>query len=234
MKKGCLGCLGCGCLLVILFIVVPTIYGYYWATTEGRKLLVEGVQTVTEKGCKYAFEPETAAEIASLTKEIRDEVACGNIGIVESFNYVVQNVKDNEKLQGQVIFAFIYRFIKGKVTKPGEKPILVDEEGAEAVRQIMYALSQGKIDAKSATNTFAPILDKKNNTEIDTSNGQFKVKKVKQDITKEDMEKVVKALKEYVKINNLEKPSEEVTTDSLAKEEIIKFLKGLKNLKNKK
>ena len=233
MKKGCLGCLGCGCLMVIILVVVPTIYGYYWANTEGRKYLAEGVQAVTEEACKYAFEPDSAAEIASLTKEIKVEVANGNIGIVDSWNYFLKNMKENEKLQGQVIFAVIYRNLKGKIAKAGESPILVDDQGAEAVRQIMYALSQGKIDTKSAASTFAPILEKKNNTEIDTSNGQFKVKKVKENITKEDMEKVAKALKEYVKSNNLEKPSEEVTPDSLAKVEVIKFLEGLKNLKKK-
>ena len=233
MKKGCLGCLGCGCLLVILAVVIPSVWAFHWANTDGRKYLAEGVQQVTEEACKYAFEPDSAAEIASLTKEIKEDVARGDIGIIDSWNYFLNNIKDNEKLQGQVIFAVIYRNLTGKVAKAGENPILVDKEGAEAVRQIMYALSQGKIDTKDATRTVSPLLDKKSDMKINNGTNQFETKRVKQNITKDDMEKVVKALKEYVKTNNLEKPSDDVSADSLAKEEVIKFLEGLKKLKKK-
>ncbi len=231
MKKGCLGCLGCGCLLVILAIVIPSVWFFHWANTDGRKFLAEGVQQVTEEACKYAFEPDSAAEIASLTKEIKEDVIKGDIGIIDSWNYFLTNMKNNEKLQGQVIFAVVYRNLTGKVAKPGESPILVDKEGAEAVRQIMYALSQGKIDTKDATKTVSPLLDKNSEVKIKNANNQFETKRVKQNITKEDMEKVVKALKEYVKTNNLEKPSDDVSPDSLAKVEVIKFLEGLKKLK---
>ena len=75
MKKGCLGCLGCGCLLIILGIVVPAVWTYHWANTEGRKMFAEVVQKVAEEGSKFAFEPDSAAEIASLTKEIKEDVA---------------------------------------------------------------------------------------------------------------------------------------------------------------
>ena len=47
------------------------------------------------------------------------------------------------------------------------------------------------------------------------------------------MQKVVEALKTYVKDNNLEAPAEEVTADSMAKEEVIKLLTGLKKLSSK-
>ena len=231
MKKGCLGCLGCGCLVVILSIVIPSVWFFHWANTDGRKFLAEAVQQVTEEACNYAFEPNTAAEIASLTKEIKEDVAKGDIGIIDSWNYFLSNIKDNEKLQGQVIFAVIYRNLTGKVAKAGENPLLVDKEGAEAVRQIMYALSQGKIETKEATQAVTPLLDKNSDVKINNGTNQFETKRVKKNITKEDMEKVVKALKEYVKTNNLEKPSEEITPDSLAKVEVIKFLEGLKKLK---
>ncbi len=229
MKKGCLGCLGCGCLLIILGIVIPTVWTYHWANTEGRKMFAEVVQQVTEEGCKFAFEPDSAAEIASLTKEIKEDVANGNIGIIDSFNYLTSNEQDFIKLNGQLIFAVLYRSFKGKVSKAGENPILVDEEGAEAVRTIMFALSKGKIDTKGAYEKLEPIMDKKGNN--NDGSKQFETKKIKENITKEDMEKIVKALKEFVKSNNLEKPSEDITPDSLAKEEVIKFLNGIKKLK---
>jgi hypothetical protein len=229
MKKGCLGCLGCGCLLIILGIVIPTVWTYHWANTEGRKMFAEVVQQVTEEGCKFAFEPDSAAEIASLTKEIKEDVANGNIGIIDSFNYLTSNEQDFVKLNGQLIFAVLYRSFKGKVSKAGENPILVDEEGAEAVRTIMFALSKGKIDTKGAYEKLEPIMDKKGNN--NDGSKQFETKKIKENITKEDMEKIVKALKEFVKSNNLEKPSEDITPDSLAKEEVIKFLNGIKKLK---
>ncbi len=229
MKKGCLGCLGCGCLLIILGIVIPTVWTYHWANTEGRKMFAEVVQQVTEEGCKFAFEPDSAAEIASLTKEIKEDVANGNIGIIDSFNYLTSNEQDFIKLNGQLIFAVLYRSFKGKVSKAGENPILVDEEGAEAVRTIMFALSKGKIDTKGAYEKLETIMDKKGNN--NDGSKQFETKKIKENITKEDMEKIVKALKEFVKSNNLEKPSEDITPDSLAKEEVIKFLNGIKKLK---
>ncbi len=229
MKKGCLGCLGCGCLLIILGIVIPAVWTYHWANTEGRKMFAEVVQKVAEEGSKFAFEPDYAAEIASLTKEIKEDVANGNIGIIDSFNYLTSNEQDFIKLNGQLIFAVLYRSFKGKVSKAGENPILVDEEGAEAVRTIMFALSKGKIDTKGAYEKLEPIMDKKGNN--NDGSKQFETKKIKENITKEDMEKIVKALKEFVKSNNLEKPSEDITPDSLAKEEVIKFLNGIKKLK---
>ena len=229
MKKGCLGCLGCGCLLIILGIVVPTVWTYHWANTEGRKMFAEVVQQVTEEGCKFAFEPDSAAEIASLTKEIKEDVANGNIGIIDSFSYLSSNENDFMKLYGQLSMAAVYRMLKGKVTKAGENPILVDEEGAEAVRTIMFALSNGKLDTKEAAEKLEPIME--TSDKLNSGSKQFETNKMKENITKEDMEKMVKALKEYVKKNNLEKPSKEVTADSLAKEEVIKFLKGIKKLK---
>jgi hypothetical protein len=229
MKKGCLGCIGCGCLLIILGIVIPAVWTYHWANTEGRKMFAEVVQKVAEEGSKFAFEPDSAAEIASLTKEIKEDVANGNIGIIDSFNYLTSNEQDFIKLNGQLIFAVLYRSFKGKVSKAGENPILVDEEGAEAVRTIMFALSKGKIDTKGAYEKLEPIMDKKGNN--NDGSKQFETKKIKENITKEDMEKIVKALKEFVKSNNLEKPSEDITPDSLAKEEVIKFLNGIKKLK---
>ena len=229
MKKGCLGCIGCGCLLIILGIVIPAVWTYHWANTEGRKMFAEVVQKVAEEGSKFAFEPDSAAEIASLTKEIKEDVANGNIGIIDSFNYLTSNEQDFVKLNGQLIFAVLYRSFKGKVSKAGENPILVDEEGAEAVRTIMFALSKGKIDTKGAYEKLEPIMDKKGNN--NDGSKQFETKKIKENITKEDMEKIVKALKEFVKSNNLEKPSEDITPDSLAKEEVIKFLNGIKKLK---
>lgn len=231
MKKGCLGCLGCGCLLIILAVVVPTVWTYHWANTEGRKMFAEVVQQVAEEGCKFAFEPDSAAEIASLTKEIKEDVANGNIGIIDSFNYLTNNEKDFVKLNGQLIFAVLYRSFKGKVSKAGENPILVDEEGAEAVRTIMFALSNGNLDANEAAGNLKPIME--TSDKLNSGSKQFETNKMKENITKEDMEKVVKALKEYVKTKNLEKPSEKITPDSLAKEEVIKFLEGLKKLKKK-
>ena len=62
---------------------------------------------------------------------------------------------------------------------------------------------------------------------------QFESKQIKKDITKEDMQKVVEALKTYVKDQKLEAPAKNVSADSLAKEEVVKFLKGLKNLSKK-
>ena len=242
MKKGCLGCLGCGCLLVILAVVIPSLWAWHWANTSGRALLADGMQKITDEGCKYAFEPETASEIASLTKEIRDDLASGKLGVVDTYKYIVENMKTSEKLQSQVIFAVLYRNLMGKVSNGKDSdgkdkpPLLIDPEGAEAVRTIMYALSQGKIDGASAASKVAPLLDdgkNKNRQKGDFGEESFETKKVKKDITKEDMQKVVKALKDYVKDNKLEAPAKDVTADSLAKEEFIKFLNGLKKLSKK-
>ena len=99
MKKGCLGCLGCGCLIVILSIVIPCVWLYHWADTSGRVMLADGLQKLTDEGSKYAFEPETASEIASLTKEIRDDLASGKLGVIDTYKYVLNNIKTGEKLQ---------------------------------------------------------------------------------------------------------------------------------------
>ncbi len=231
MKKGCLGCIGCGCLIVILSILIPSIWAYNWATTDGRKLLAEGIQQITVESCKLAFEPESASEIASLTKEIKDDVVNGNIGIIDSWNYFLSNMQNNQKLQGQVLFAVLFRELKGKIKDKDNKVILLDDEGAEAVRTIMYAMNQNKIDLDSTISKLAPLLDNKNNINIKSGNNKYESKKYKNNITKEDMEAVVKGLKEYVKNNKLEKPENDITPDSLAKEEIIKFLNGMKKLK---
>lgn len=222
--KGCLGCLGCGCLVVILSIVIPIAYGWYWANTEGKKLLSEGIQKVTEESVKYAFEPESAAEIASLTKEINNDIVSGKLGITESFTYMIESFQKNENLHGQIIFAVIYRNLKGKVSKNGESPLLIDDEAAEAVRTIMYAMKEGKTDVNTAMNNVSPLLEK-------NKSGDKNDIKVKKNITKEDMEKVAKALKEYVKMNNLQAPEKEITPDSLAKEQVINFLNGLRKLR---
>ena len=235
MKKGCLGCLGCGCLLVILSIVIPSVWFYHWADTSGRVLLADSLQAVTVEGCKYAFEPESAAEIASLTKEIRDDLASGTLGVIDSYKYIAENLDKGVNLQSQIIFAVLYRNLTGKVSDGKNKtPVLIDKDGAEAVRTIMYAISQGKIDVKNATSNLKPLLEEKNNVKIQKGlDYQFESKQFKKEVTKEDMQKVVEALKTYVKDQNLEAPNKNVSADSLAKDEIIKFLKGLKNLSKK-
>ena len=231
MKKGCLGCLGCGCLLVILAIVIPSFMAWNWLDNDGRKLLAEGIQKTVEEGSKLAFEPESVAEIASLTKEIRDDVINKRIGLIDSWNYCLNTIKDNDKLQSQLIFAVLYRNLKGKNPNDNQNPAYLDDEGAEAARAIMYAINQGKIDTKEASSQIAPVLDKRHNTKHQSGNNQFETKKVKRHITKEDMEKVSKTLKEYVKTNNLEIPDQSISPDSLAKEEVVKFLEGFKKLK---
>lgn len=235
MKKGCLGCLGCGCLMLILAVVIPSVWFFHWANTDGRKFLAEAVQQVTEEGCKYAFEPESAAEIASLTKEIRDDLASGKLGVIDSYKYIADNLQSGEKIQGQLIFAVLYRNLTGRVTVGKDKtPLLVDSEGAEAVRTIMYAISQNKINVEKAASNIAPLLEDKNKVKIQNGvDSQFESKKIKENITKEDMQKVVEALKTYVKDNNLEAPAKDVSADSMAKEELIRLLKGLKKLSSK-
>lgn len=227
MKKSCLGCLGCGCLSVIFIILAVFGYGYYWANTAGKKLLTEGIQKVTEEGVKFAFEPETAKEISDLTKEINNDIASGKLGVIDSFKYMVEYLQKNQNLHGQIIFAVIYRNFKGKTTTEGGNPLLIDDEAAEAVRTIMYSLKEGNTNIGSAMNNVEPLLEKSR------SRGDNEIK-VKKNITKEDMEKVAKALKQYVKINNLKAPTDkDITPDSLAREEVIKFLEGMKNLKKK-
>lgn len=235
MKKGCLGCLGCGCLMLILAVVIPSVWFYHWANTSGRVFLADAVQQLTNEGCKYAFEPESAAEIASLTKEIRDDLASGKLGVIDSYKYIYENLQSSEKIQGQILFAVLYRNLTGKVSVGKDKtPLLVDSEGAEAVRTIMYAITQDKIDIEKAAANIAPLLEDKNKVKIQNgADSQFESKKIKENITKEDMQKVVEALKTYVKDNNLEAPAEEVTADSMAKEEVIKLLTGLKKLSSK-
>ena len=230
--KGCLGCLGCGCLSIIIITVVMGVYTWNFIDNDGRKYLAQGIQKVTEEGCKLAFEPDSAAEIASLTKEIRDDVINKKIGVIDSWNYCYDTLKDNDKLQSQLIFAVLWRNLKGKNKADNNNPAYLDEEGAEAVRAIMYAMSQNKLESKEATKTIAPLIEDKDNTNDQSGyDNKFKQKKVKKNITKEDMQKVVEALKKYVKDNNLETPDEKFTPDSMAKEEVIKFLEGLKKLK---
>ena len=59
MKKGCFGCLGCGCLLVILSIVIPGVMFWNWVDTDGRKFMAENIQKTVEEGSKLAFEPSS-------------------------------------------------------------------------------------------------------------------------------------------------------------------------------
>ena len=232
MKKNCFACCGCGCLTIIIIMAALTFYAYNWANTEGRVYLSKAIQKTTEEACKVAFEPESVEEITSLTKEINEDIGKGNIGIVDSWKYILTNVQSNEKLQGQLLFAVIYRNFKGKLTEGGNAPILIDEEGAEACRTIMYAMSQGKTDVNQATKTIAPLFENKKNQQTNNGTSQFETtNKVKENITKEDMQKVVDALKQYVKENNLETPAKDITADSLAKDEVIKLLQGLKKLK---
>ena len=232
MKKGCFACLGCGCLLVILAMVIPSFMAWNWLDNDGRKLLAEGIQTTVEEGRKLAFEPDSVAEIASLTKEIRDDVINKRIGLIDSWNYCLNTIKENDKLQSQLLFAVIYRNLKGKNPNGKQNPAFLDDEGAEAARAIMYAISQDKINTKEATSRITPILDKNNRVRGQSGEKQFETKKVKRNITKEDMEKVSKALKDYVKMNNIEIPDKSVSPDELAKKEVIQFLEGLKKLKN--
>ncbi len=228
-SKGCFsccGCLGCGCILVILAIIIPIAWGGYWLHTNGRTVIGDlGEKTIVELS-KQAFEPESANEIASVTKILRDDFVASKIGYVESGNYVYESFSD-EKLQGQIIFSVIYRRLTGKL-KDGKTPEYIDAEGAEAVRTIMYALSQGKIDGKSAKSKVTSIMEDKNNI---PSKNSFDTNKVKKDISAEDWKKVVESLKLYVKEQKLETPAKNITPDSLAKDEFIKFLNNWPRIK---
>ncbi len=231
MKKGCLGCLGCGCLLIILAVVIPSFMAWNWLDNDGRKIMADGIQKTVEEGSKFAFEPSSVAEIASLTKEIRDDVINKRIGLIDSWNYCLETIQGNDKLQSQLIFAVIYRNLAGKNPTDNHNPGYLDNEGAEAARAIMYAISQGNIDTGEVTSKVKPILDKNSNVKKQSGNSQFETQKVKKNVTKEDMEKVSQSLKEYIKANNIEIPDKSISPDELAKKEVIKFLEGFKKLK---
>ena len=223
----CCGCLGCGCLLVILAFVVPLVWGGYWLNTDGRAVVGDLGQKTLNEIAKQAFEPESAVEIASISKILRDDFAASKIGYKDSWTYV-REAFGNEKLQGQMIFSVMYRRLTGKL-KDGKSPEYIDAEGAEAVRTIMYAISQNKLDSKTAKSKVTSVMDKDNNGfNINPSQTNSSNKKV----TLEDWKKVVDGLKLYVKDQKLETPAKNITPDSLAKDEFVKFLNSWPRISN--
>lgn len=234
MKKGCIGCLGGGCLTVIVVIVVGIFWGYNWCNTTGKSFAVSAMKQIGNEIANNVFEPETAAEIASLTAEMQDDFNNDKLGIIDTFTYCINNATDTWKVQGAILLGGMYRKLTGNITS-GDAPDLQDSEGAEIVRTVIYALSQGKIDGEE-TSRLAKVMidDEKSGSSSPSIIGDnpaldINSTNIKHGISKDDMVKAVNALKEYAEKNNLETPSDDITVDATVKDLLVNFIKNLRS-----
>lgn len=229
MKKGCLGCLGIGCVTVIIVTVIAVVWGYYLITTGGRTFAVEALNQLGNEIAKEVFEKGSAAEIASLTAELKQDALDGKLGIIDSFKFIRDNKKETERLQGSLILITIYGKLTGKITG-GSAPDFVDPEGAEAVRTIVHSFLQDKIEGNDLQNFSRALSDDEKVKRLGGESEDFgsAPSSVKRKVSKEEMHEVVEAIKQYVKDKNLETPPSDMSVDSAVKEEVISFLKKLR------
>lgn len=228
MKKSCLGCLGIGCFAVIVTVVIAAVWGYNFISTNGRAFAVEALNQLGNEISKEVFEEGSAAEIASLTAEMKQEALDGKLGIIDSFNFLKDNKEDTKRLQGSLILITIYGKLTGKITG-GDAPDFVDPEGAEAVRTILHAFLQNKVDGHDLQKFAEALSDDDKVKQFGGDSDEFKSRPAtKRKITKQEMQKAVEGIKQYVKDNNLEAPPADMNVDHAVKEEVISFLKKLR------
>lgn len=219
MKK-LFGCLGAGCFVVIVFCAILGYMGYNWCSTTGKGIIVDAVDQIGVEAAKLSFEPETAAEIASLSADLKKDFNDGKLSIISAFKYcVVDNATETAKLYSEILFATMYRKLCGNLANDDD-PTIVDPEGAEAVRTVLYGLLNGKVKVGHATQMTYFLSDNSSSNKTKSS--------IKQGITKAEMQKAIDGFKAYIKNKELEVPESDFTVDSAVKECVIKYVNDMR------
>lgn len=251
MKKF-FGCLGAGCFTVIFLCAVAGYMAYNWCSTTGRSIVVDAIDNIGVEAAALSFTPETAAEIASISADLKKDFMDGKLSLAGAVKYcIVDNATESASLYSQMLMALLYRKLNGNITE-GDASNLADAEGAEAVKTVLYGLQNGKVDAEKTTKMTAFLTNNKsrgsNTTSNDgininllndsvkivevgsstTSNDSINKNSIKHGISKEDMQKAVDGFKALIKSQNLDAPESDFDVDISVKEALLKFIDGIR------
>ncbi len=234
MGKKILGCFGSGCLVVICLVIILCALTYNWCSTTGVGILADSAHQIVTECVKDCFEPETAAAIASISSDVRDEYVNGNLSVMKTWDFLQEDSDKHLGAYGQTMLSFIYRKLMGNISG-SDAPNLADPEGAETVRVICNALNNGNIKIDDIANDLDFIFKDKDNggttsQMTTTTNGgkSVQIGTVKHGISKEDMTKAVAAFNTLIRDKNLDLPDSDYSVDESASKAVISFLQNLK------
>lgn len=234
MGKKILGCFGSGCLVVIFLVIILSFLAYNWCSTTGVGILADSAHQIVVECAKDCFEAETAASIASVSAEVRDEYANGNLSVMKTWDFLKEDSDKYLGAYGQTLLSFIYRKLMGNISG-SDAPNLADPEGAETVRVVCNALNNGKINIDDIAGNLDFIFKDKDNggttsQMTTTTNGgkSVQIGTVKHGISKEDMTKAVDAFNALIRDKNLDLPDSDFSVDESAKTAVINFFQNLK------
>ena len=227
MKKF-FGCLGAGCFTVIFLCAVAGYMAYNWCSTTGRSIVVDAIDKIGVEAAALSFTPETAAEIASISADLKKDFMDGKLSLAGAVKYcIVDNATESASLYSQMLMALLYRKLNGNITE-GDASNLADAEGAEAVKTVLYGLQNGKVDAEKTTKMTAFLTNDKSRGSNTTSNDSINKNSIKHGISKEDMQKAVDGFKALIKSQNLDAPESDFDVDISVKEALLKFIDGIR------
>lgn len=235
-KKNCCGCLGCGCFLVVVAILVGGYFGVGFLHGQGVEFAASGLIHTVDKLTEVAFDEADREEIKLAAGEVADKIRTGEIGLLEVVQETGQQLETS--LHNQAMLLAFYR----QNYELGEQPVGEDGELAEAsepaelVDRLLLGMKNKQIPQDHAASLTAILVERYTET-IETKDGQGKITKssrrLKESLTAEDKAASLELMREICETNSLPIPEEGFDRADVVKQELLEFFARLKEADKK-
>lgn len=227
-KKTCCGCFGIGCLVLVVATVIGGYFGLGFLHDSGREYAADGLKKSVEKITELAFDETDRAEINKIAAEVAEDVRSGNIGLMDMLSKGTQQLETNLHVKSMLL-----AFYRQNMTNAEEGVgIPVDEAGGNAIKQIIYGMSENKISTDQIASLTALIVERY--TETTGSEGDGKVKftmslrRLKTKLSPEELQNSLDMMKKIAEDNHIQLPGPDFDATAAVKAEFLKLFADLR------
>jgi hypothetical protein len=230
MKKGCFGCFGGGCLVMIAIVAILTYAGYNFVQTTGRDALAVElhalVKSLIDKGIS---DEKNNAEAHEIANNFVSSIKSKEIGFMNVLTQI-DKVFDDEQ--------FVKTGIISMYKQIDDEDFTATEDEKNSMKQFITALYHNKLN-KSQLEGFSQILkasewqkEKPDQLINDADNKTIFLNYdslISKDLTKESFSKALEAITRFTKENALEEIDDNFDTDTYVSFDIKNIIFRLSN-----
>jgi len=196
-KKGtnktvyCCGCVGIGCLGIIIAIIVGGYFGVSFVADKGRIIAATGLKKTVGTAIKDAFDKKDSAVIMKEVDKVAKDIESGKVGLVQLVKNVSKNIEGNTLFAQTMALAFKHVYLINAEAS-GD-----NQEAIKSANTFVYALANKKIN-KEDTGGFLKLVSKQFKKTIKygkKKNYTYTGKELNPSLTKEQVSKVVETVK---------------------------------------
>lgn len=227
-KKHCCGCLGCGCFLVVVAIVVGSYHGFGFLHGKGVEFAARGLTHTVDKITEMAFAEADRKELNNAAAEVAEKIRSGEIGLVGVLTETGQQLETN--LHNQAMLLAFYR----QNYEKGEKPEVDSDEAsrpAELVDRLILGMMDKKVTREQAASLTAMLVERYSET-IESKDGTGRItrssRRLKKSLTPEDIAATVELMQKICDENSLPTPEAGFDRTLAVKNELLEFFENLK------